>query len=394
MLSGLPSANASATATDAADVPQALVPAKVQQLNDRPIPRFAVDAAWPQVPDDLTLGQIPGVAVDRHDNVWIIQRPNSLDFSDNGLAQSPPTAVCCRPAPHVMQFSSAGDYLGGWGGSDQAPRIDGVDQWPQVVHGIFVDDRDSVWIGGNGKDDHVVLNFSADGEFIRQYGIRGVTGGNSDREALGNPADIHHDTRLNEVLVADGYTNKRVIGFDSARNTFSRLFGAYGKDPDGGTREGDFDQSQASSNADGGANPEAGIFGDIVHCVSRGPDGMIYVCDRRNNRIQVFNSAEDGAIRFVRNLVIAGDTGGLRTASDIAWSPDGKFMYVADMMNGQVWILDAADYAILGALGRNGRYAGEFIWLHSVDVDSKGNLYTSEVSTGRRVQKFVLTGVE
>lgn len=376
-----------------ADAP-ALVSVHTQVFTDRPIPRFAVDAAWPNVPEDLILGQVSGLSVDRHDNVWILQRPNSLGFSDTGLDETPPIAVCCKAGPHVMSFSQNGEYLKGWGGPAHAPDTDGTNQWPQSVHGLYVDKNDTVWIGGNGDGDHVILNFTADGEYIRQFGRRGETGGNFDRRLLGNPADVHHDTDENEVLVADGYINKRIIGFDGDQSDFSRYFGAYGVVPDASTREGSFDQSQASSNADGGADPDAGNFGDIVHCVTKGPDGFVYVCDRRNNRIQVFGMNENGETTFEKQIAIAPETGGTRTASDIAWSPDGDFMYVADMMNGQVWILDADNHEILGAVGRNGRYPGEFIWLHSVDVDSEGNLYTTEVATGRRVQKFVLTGME
>ncbi|MEM8635771.1 MAG: beta-propeller fold lactonase family protein, partial [Pseudomonadota bacterium] len=290
-----------------------------------------------------------------------------------------------------------GQYLGGWGGSDQAKDIDGINQWPSNVHGIYVDRNDTVWLAGNGEGDHVVLNFDSDGNFIRQYGRRNETGGNSNQELLGNPADIVHDTESNETFVADGYINKRIISFknsDQGEPSASRIFGAYGASPQGGTREGSFDQSQASSNSDGGANPQSQSFGDIVHCINKGRDSRIYVCDRRNNRIQVFEANSDGTTDFVEDIIIAPETGGTRTASDIAWSPDGLFLYIADMMNGRIWILDAETYEFLGAVGRNGRYPGEFIWLHSVDVDSDGNLYTTEVNTGRRVQKFLLMNVE
>jgi hypothetical protein len=383
-----------ATAQDRASSARtpALVDVRSEQFSERPIPRFAVDAAWPQMPDDLMIGQVPGLAIDSGDNVWILQRPNSLGFSDTGLAQEPPIAVCCRPAPHVMQFAPDGSYLRGWGGPAHAPEVDGVSQWPETVHGLFVAADDTVWIGGNGKGDHVVLNFTPDGEFLRAIGERNRTGGNHDRNSLGGPADIAHDVESGEVLIADGYIHKRIIGFD-AEGDFLRYWGAYAASPDAPAREGDFDQSQASSTADGGADPASRSFGDIVHCVVKGPDARIYVCDRRNNRLQVFATDDTGNTVFVQDIVIAADTGGTRTASDVAFSPDGNFMYVADMMNGLVWILDAGTYEELGTLGRNGRYPGEFIWLHSVAVDSEGNLYTTEVGTGRRVQKFVFSGV-
>lgn len=371
----------------------ALVDVQVQQFTDRPIPRFQADAAWPEMPEGQVFGQVPGLALDADDNVWILQRPNSLGFSDTGLAQEPPIAVCCRPAPHLIQFSPEGKVLRAWGGTQHAPVIDGVSQWPATVHGLHVAEDGSLWIGGNGDGDHVVLNFTPEGKFVRSFGRRNATAGNYDRSTLGGPGDIATVPATGEALVADGYINKRIIGFDK-QGTFTRFWGAYGATPDDQTRAGAFDQSQASSNSDGGADPESRSFGDIVHCVVRGPEDRIYVCDRRNNRLQIFDTDAEGAARFVKNVVIAPSTGGTRTVSDVAFSPDGKFLYVADMMNGQVWILDAKTHEQLGAIGRNGRYPGQFIWLHSVAVDSQGNLYTSEVSTGRRVQKFVFQGIE
>ncbi len=386
---------ASAEAASSNASSSALVPVEMEIFVDdgTPIPRFMVDAAWPKLPADQIIGQTSGLAVDGDDNVWILQRPNSLGPTEAGAAMEPPIAVCCRPAPHVIQFSPEGDVVTAWGGPEHAPDIDGVNQWPVNVHGLFVDTENTVWIGGNGDDDHVVLNFTADGDFIRQFGQRGVTRGNLDRESLGNPSDIHYDAASGEVHVSDGYINKRVIGFDTSTDGFKRFWGANGVAPDAPTREGAFDVSQATSTSDGGADPEAAQFGDIVHCVNRTSDGYIYVCDRRNNRVQVFR-AEGESVELVDNIVIAAETGGTRSASDVAFSPDETYVYIADMMNGRVWILERATHRILAAFGRNGRYPGQFIWLHSVATDSEGNVFTSEVSTGRRVQRFVYMGAE
>lgn len=379
-----------------------LVPVDSEHLNeDVPMPMFAVDAAWPMLPENMILGQAPGLSVDRDDNVWVLNRPNSLDFSDTG-ADSGMSVACCNAPPHVLQFDQDGNLLRSWGGADLAPGEStmegegrdavevGDEQWPANVHGLYVDNDLNVWIGGNGGGDHVVLNFTTDGQFIRQIGTRQQTEGNLSQQHLGNPADIHYDG--DSVLVADGYINKRIIEFGADDLGFEHLWGAYGTDPDGGTREGEFDQSQASSTGDGGANPESTSFGDIVHCVTRGPDDTIYVCDRRNNRVQVFRETADG-VEFLEDVVIAPETGGTRTASDVAFSPDGTYVYIADMMNGRVWVLLRENHEIVGWFGRNGRYPGQFIWLHSVDVDSMGNVYTTEVSTGRRVQRFVMTGM-
>lgn len=356
-----------------------------------PLPEFKVDASWPSLPETWIIGQVPGLTVDKHDNVWVLHRPNSLSALDLGSAQTPPTGLCCEAAPHVLQFSPAGKLLRAWGGNALAPEENGVNQWPDNVHGLFVDDRDTVWLGGNGKGDHVVLNFSADGEFIRAIGKRLETSGNQDPTRLGNPADIVALPDSNRILIADGYINKRVVSYQYSNSAPQQLWGAWGKAPLGGTREGDFSVSQASADNAGRAT-NAEHFGDIVHCVEHASNGLIYVCDRRNNRLQVFKDDGKGNIAFVRNLAIAGDTGGLGTATDVAFSPDNRYLYVADMMNGRIWILWHADYTVLGSIGRPGRYAGEFTWLHSVATDSQGNLYTSEVSTGRRVQKFVFSG--
>ncbi len=393
---------AAALLASAPAMADSLIEVESEHLNeDVPMPMFSVDASWPHLPENITLGQSPGLAVDRDDNIWVLTRPNSLDFTDTG-ADSGLSVGCCNAPPHVLQFDQEGNLLRSWGGPDLAPGTStyegqgrertevGDEQWPANVHGLFVDDDLNVWIGGNGGGDHVVLQFTADGEYIRQIGTRQQTDGNMSETLLGNPADIHYDGE--SVLVADGYINKRVIEFGADDLGFEHLWGAYGAAPGGGTREGEFDQSQASSTGDGGPNPESTSFGDIVHCVTRGPDDTIYVCDRRNNRLQVFRETDNG-VEFLQDVVIALETGGTRTASDVAFSPDGTYVYVADMMNGRVWILLRENHEIIGWFGRNGRYPGQFIWLHSVDVDSQGNVYTTEVSTGRRVQRFVMTGM-
>ena len=368
-----------------------------------PMPTFKADASWPNLPENLILGQVPGLSIAEDDTIWVLTRPNSLGGTEIGRDASPPiTDACCSAPPHVLQFDQEGNLLRSWGGPDLAPGEstftgsgrnaveEGDEQWPANVHGLYVDADETVWIGGNGPGDHVILNFTADGEFIRQIGRRQVTEGNLSQEYLGSPADISNDG--DSVLVADGYTNTRVIEFASEDLAFSQLWGAYATEPGSGTRAGDFDQSMATSTAEGGPDITAPDFEPMVHCIVRGPEDTVYVCDRRNNRIQIFHETDAG-IEFVENIAIAPETGGTRTASDVAFSPDGTYVYVADMMNGRVWILLRENHEIVGWFGRNGRYPGQFIWLHSVDVDSAGNVYTSEVNTGRRVQRFVFQGM-
>lgn len=374
----------SALANETPAAEAALVPLEIEVFADQgqSIPHFMADASWPDMPADLIIGQVPGLAVDKEDNVWLVHRPQSLTFSDVGLAQSPAQALCCRPGPDVMKFSKDGKYLDGWKGDTH---------WPRTIHGLFVDDDLTVWIGGNGEGDHVIYNYTEDGSFIRKFGTHGKTDGNDSASKLGNPADIWRG--LGKVFIADGYINKRIVGLEDEGLGFEGAWGAYGADPLGGTRQGSFDQSQAASNSDGGADPASRAFGDIVHCVVGTEDGHVYVCDRRNNRAQMFRTNADGTLEFVQDIVIAPETGGTRTVTDIAFSPDGAFVYVADMMNSTIWILDRETHEPVARIGRIGRYPGQFTWLHSVDVDSDGNIYTSEVGTGRRVQKLVYMGL-
>ena len=339
-----------------------------EERRGRGAPRFVVDPFWPKpLPNNWLLGQVAGIAVDSEDHIWIIQRPASLTEDEAGAAQDPPRSDCCVPAPPVIEFDAKGKVLQAWGGPGAGY------EWPENEHGIFVDHEDNIWIAGNGENDHQVLKFTNDGTFLFQIGHAGMTGGSNDTELLGNPADTEVDPETNEVYVADGYLNHRVIVFDADTGEYKRHWGAYGEPP-----------------SDDPNAPDGSQFGNPVHCVRVTNDDLVYVCDRANNRVQVFE--KDGT--FVKEFEIEPDTLGNGSTWDVDVSPERrqKFLYNADGENNYVWILRRSQDKILSTFGRNGRMAGQFHWVHNLVVDSKGNIYTAEVDTGKRVQKFKFRG--
>jgi hypothetical protein len=335
-------------------------------------PRYEVDPFWPKMPKGLILGQVSGITVDSRDHIWLIQRPWSLQSDEK--AQNP-EAECCREAPPVMEFDADGNYIQGWGGPGEGY------EWPRDEHGIFVDHKNNVWISSAGgprlreRTENQILKFTRDGKFLLQVGRRGASKGSLDTENFNNAADIYVYPKTNEAFIADGYVNRRVVVIDADTGAFKRMWGAYGNKPDDNAPNGP---------AYEGPGPQQ--F-NLVHGIRVSDDGLVYVADRRNNRMQVFTI--DGT--FQRELFIERKTKLLGTAFSIAFSPDPQqqLMYVADAGNGRVHIYDRRGLQELGAFGRIGHYAGEFVFLHNVATDSKGNVYTAEVGTGRRAQKFV-----
>jgi len=334
-------------------------------------PRFAVDPYWPKpLPGNWILGQVSGIAVDRNDHVWIVHRPSTLVDDEKGATQSPPATRCCTPAPPVLEFDAQGNLYRSWGGPGK-----GYD-WPESEHGIYLDPQGNVWIAGNGNKDQQILKFTADGKFLMQIGKPGPTGGSNSTTALGRPAHVEIDTAANELFVADGYGNRRVLVLDAATGGYKRHWGAYGNRPS--------DEKPATYDP---AKPLPQQFGNPVHCARLSNDGLVYVCDRANDRIQVF---ERGG-KFVREFRIEPQTLQNGSVWDLVLSrdPQQKWIFMADGANGQVLVIERASGKVAGGFGRNGRMAGEFKWVHNIAIDSKGNLYTSEVGTGRRAQKFV-----
>jgi DNA-binding beta-propeller fold protein YncE len=339
------------------------------------VPIFEVDPMWPKpLPNHWVLGSAIGVAVDAEDHVWIVHRGNGNARTELGAAQDPPTGECCLPAPNILEFDSEGNLLRSWGGPGE-----GYD-WPSSNHGIAVDPMGNLWIGGNGEDDAHILIFAQDGTFLKQYGHPGGNKGSLDKENFGRVAKISIDAAANEAYIADGYLNKRVAVLDVTTGEFKRYWGAYGNEPD--------DTDIGLYNPD---EPPAQQFRNPVHAAEPSNDGFVYVCDRPNNRIQVFK--KDGT--YVTEKIIARKTLGGGSTWDIAFSRDTeqKFLYLADGQNMKIYVIERKTMEILTTFGDGGRQPGQFYGVHSIATDSKGNIYTTETYEGKRVQKFVYKGL-
>ena len=338
-------------------------------------PRFEVDPLWPKpLPNHWRIGSSIGVSVDSQDHVWIIHRPDSLQEKERYPLANPPASSCCLPAPPVLEFDQAGNLIGHWGGKGKGY------EWPISNHGITVDYKGNVWIGGNAMGDAQVLKFTQAGKFLMQIGHQGKGGGSNDTENLGRPAKLFIDAATNELYVADGYGNKRVAVFDAETGKYKRHWGAYGNKPD--------DTDPGLYNPDA---PPAKQFRNPVHCAELSKDGFLYVCDRVNDRIQVFR--KDGT--FVKETFIAKRTRGDGSVWDIAFSrdPAQKYMYLADGANEKIYVIQRDTLETLTTFGDGGRQPGQFYAVHSIATDSKGNIYTTETYEGKRVQRFVYKGI-
>jgi DNA-binding beta-propeller fold protein YncE len=397
------------------------------QANRSDHPKYVVDPSWPRtLPHQWLIGQVPGIAVDRDDNVWIVQRPRTLTDDERGGSNFTPgtgpvldgparpqgaISDCCVPAPSVMQFDGKGRLLRAWGGpADPAFGVGGPGskcqepncQWPNTEHGIYVDHNMNVWLGGQAG--RAVLKFTADGDFLLQIGQRtppmrnsnDTSGAPNGTPLLGQPADLEVDPETNELYIADGYTNLRIIVVDANTGMYKRHWGAYGQNPVDDTLDeagsgGAYVKNQAPS-------PH---FRNPVHAVRITKDGKVYVADRTNDRIQVFDKKKVGAVcqnpgrvigmcGYLGEFFVERDTLGPGSTWDVDVSHDKqqKFLFNADGTNQYIWTLLRKTGQIVDRFGRNGRSAGQFHWVHNLAVDSKGNMYTAEVDTGKRAQKF------
>ena len=339
-------------------------------------PRFEVDPQWPKpLPNHWVLGNVIGVGVDARDHVFIVHRNDTFDSTTEiGAVTNPKLSECCVPAPPVIEFDPDGNVVAAWGGPAQGYT------WPASNHGVSIDNKGNVWIGGNGPRDSHILKFTHDGHFLMQIGVPGQAAASNDTTHFGRVAKISFDIPANEAFVADGYGNKRVAVLDMNTGRIKRYWGAYGHVPSD-SNLGPYDP----------AAPHAQQFRNPVHCAEPSHDGLLYVCDRVNDRIQVFKKSGE----FVKEKFIKPATRGDGSVWDIAFSKDPaqKYIFLADGKNEKVYVLDRQSLEILTQFGDGGRQPGMWFAVHSIATDSKGNIYTAETYEGKRIQKFTYKGI-
>jgi sugar lactone lactonase YvrE len=334
-----------------------LIPSLLHAQN---APKFALDATWPKdLPKDWITGQLGGVCTAEQDHIYVVNRRNITD-------EEKETSIS---APSIIKFDTAGNVVGSWGDQNTVPNS---------IHGCIVDRDNNVYVAGNS--DAVVQKYAPDGKLLLQIGTRGKfdsidgtrrgAGLNAAQDQLHMPSAIAIDPGNGDIYISDGYGNRRVAVFDKD-GKFLRQWGR-----------------QATDEETQQAVP--GVFAQVVHCIAMSNAGLIYVCDRQGNRVQVFQ--KDGT--FVRNISIPNKSGKLPDKRGTAWwvafSPDReqKFLYMMDGGTEQVHTLDHASGKILSSFGRPGHQAGNFTHGHTIAVDSKGSIYVAETDWGRRIQKF------
>jgi DNA-binding beta-propeller fold protein YncE len=354
--------------------------------NAKQAPSFKVDPFWPKpLPNHWLVGAVAGVAVDSKDHVWIIHRPSTLQPNEIRASH--------RGAPPVLEFGPEGNLISSWGGPGKGY------EWPELEHGIHVDSKSNVWLAGAGTKDNQILKFTRDGKFLAQIGHSGKNRGSNDPENVGGPAGMIIDEKAGELYVADGYQNHRVIVFDAATGAHKRHWGAYGRKPDDSYFEnagerlpppfsGAVQREDRPSQYDPSGPPPPQFR--VVHAVRISNDGFVYVCDRTNDRIQVFK--KDGT--FVREAFFAKETLGSGSVWDIAFSPDRaqSFLIVPDGTNQVIRIVRRESLELVGEFGGGGHWADQFYGAHNIASDSKGNVYITETYEGKRFQKFVYSG--
>lgn len=329
-------------------------------LGDHSAPRYVADEKPPiTVPPGRTLGSVTGVQVSPDGHIWVLHIAANMAWGPPGQSTDPADRL-----PPVCEFDAAGNFLRGWGGADHLPREGGLAQWPRQEETIHFDDEGTLWVfGADTAYDHAVQRFTRDGQLLLRIGRFGEAGDDGAPHLLGCPTDCWHDVAAREVYVTDGYLNHRVAVFNSDTGAFLRAWGAYGQPP------------RAGANA-------SESFANPVHAICRGPDGLLYVSDRKNDRVQVFDAVGRGEARYVREIAldVASPFG---AAFNVVFTPDRRHMLINDGSNSRLWALDLERWELTGQfMAPDSEGADLSGTVHKIATDAAGNLLLARTARG------------
>lgn len=363
-----------------------------QAVDENGAPLFRVDPFWPKtLPNNWSMQQVTGISIDDKGHIWFLNRPSKPDPLEI-IAESDPRAVlCCVIGPEVVELDQDGNVVNAWGGPDHHPR------WPVSIQQVLPDSQGFVWISGTRLEDSI-LKFTRDGEFVWDFGHRPAGTGrgrdddNQNVDILTNKGRFKLDELTNELYIID---QKRLVIYDATTGEFKRGWGGHGMPLSEITND-----PIPSYTWDGGPPPEERNFVPDLHFVEISNDRLVYVGERGQNRIQVFTT--DG--EWQQDIYVRPETPSQRTCRSldfmpwpcgtmykmaISTDPEQKYLFVADAANNVIWSVDRRSGETLGYIGGPGRMAGQLNFPNAVAMDANGNLYTGEVSNGKRIQKFV-----
>ena len=316
----------------------------------RPLPVFEVDPNWPKMPANFRAPFVSGVMIDPQGNAWLTTRPSR--------AQPDPQKIV---GPPIMIFDPDGNYIRGWGGPGQGY------EWPASEHNVYIDHKGYVWISGDSckgqtspVDDDQLLKFTQDGKFVMQIGHSSAGKGDNDTENFRRPPNVQVSPKTNEVFVADGYGNHRIVVLDADTGKFKRMWGAFGKAPLG--PEWCFSPEPKTFEGDGAA------YFATPHVLLLSHDDLLYVADRSNRRIQVFSP--DG--KFIRQLTRYDAP----FARNLAFSPDPDQTFIYTGYDKGIAVIDRKSMEFVGMI----QAPGLEVPGHQIATDSKGNLYVTGVN--------------
>ena len=361
-------------------------------------PTYKVDPFWPKpLPNKWSMQQIVDMYVDKDDHIWVINRQTDARPDELAAMTTPPRGECCVLGPEILEFDQAGNVLNAWGGPNYHPG------WPGRLQSIAVDRDKNVYLSGTTPGDSII-KFTKDGKFVSDFGHRGPKVPANQVKQNNQQTDIFPpgigsfelDEDAREIFIADGFLNKRILVYDMDTGAFKRGWGGHG------IPLSEIDNDPTPPYDISGPPPDQKQFAPALHCVHFSRDGLVYVCERGSDRVQVFT--KQGT--FVSQFFVHPSTqsrgehcGGPWSTSDpgcgtvyhlvVSSDPQQRYVFVADGTNNMVWIHNRKTGALEGSFGGNGRYAGMLHWIDAIVTDSKGNVYTGEVEDGKRVQKFV-----